>query len=142
MANRTYRYFDGKPLYPFGYGLSYTHFVYSDATYENGAVSVCLRNAGEYASDEVVQVYIKDHDSACAVRNHSLCAFRRVHLAPGEEVTVTLPVLERAFACVDETGRSAVTGKRFTLFVGGGQPDERTAELTGDRCLALSINLA
>ena len=89
-----------------------------------------------------MQVYIKDHDSACAVRNHSLCAFRRVHLAPGEEVTVTLPVLERAFACVDETGRSAVTGKRFTLFVGGGQPDERTAELTGDRCLALSINHA
>ncbi len=141
MENRTYRYFNGEPLYPFGYGLSYTRFEYEGAAYADGAVSVTVRNAGAADADEVVQVYVKDHDSPFAVRNHSLCAFKRVSLKAGEQTVVTLPVRPEAFAAVNGEGERVAQGKRFTLYVGGSQPDARSAELLGQKPLAIEVEM-
>ena len=141
MKNRTYRYFEGEALYPFGYGLSYTKFAYSDATYQNGAVSVSVQNAGTRDADEVVQVYVKDLTSPFAVRNHSLCAFKRVVLAAGESKTVTLPVDAKAFHAIGEDGSPTDLGKRFTLFVGGSQPDARSVQLTGQKPLEIAVEI-
>ena len=141
MENRTYRYYQGEPLFPFGYGLSYTHFSYANARFENGAVSVTVQNTGAYDADEVVQVYVKDHDSPFAVPNHSLCAFARLALAKGEKATVTLPLRDSAFAAVDADGRWCKLGKRYTLYVGGSQPDPRSVALVGQEPLAIEVTL-
>ena len=142
MRNRTYRYYEGEALYPFGFGLSYTRFVYSDARFENGAVHVTVENAGTFDADEVAQVYVRDHDSPYAVRNHSLCAFRRVSLKSGERTALVLPIPDSAFAAVGPDGRPTRLGKRFTLSVGGSQPDARSAALAGVAPLSVEVRLS
>jgi beta-glucosidase len=141
MGNRTYRYFAGEALYPFGYGLSYAKFKYSGASYQNGAVTVTVQNTGDCDGDEVAQVYVKDLDSPFAVKNHSLCAFRRVTLAAGQTKTVTLPVDEKAFRAIGEDGKPTSLGKRFTLYVGGSQHDKRSVQLTGQKPLSINVNI-
>ena len=139
MKNRTYRYFEGEPLYPFGYGLSYGRFAYSGARFANGAVTVTVENVGDRDADEVVQVYVKDLDSPFAVRNHSLCAFKRVTLKAGEKAEVALPVDDGAFAAFDEDGKPTTLGRHFTLYVGGSQPDARSVALTGQKPLVIEV---
>ncbi|MDD3333873.1 MAG: glycoside hydrolase family 3 C-terminal domain-containing protein, partial [Eubacteriales bacterium] len=140
MPGHTYRYFIGKPLYPFGYGLSYTRYAYSDARYEAGRVTVTVKNTGSMDGEETVEVYLKDCDFPAAVPNGSLCAFLRVPLKAGEKKTVSLPIEKKAFETVDERGNRAVTGKRFFLSVGGSQPDARSEELLGQKPLGLEIS--
>jgi len=140
MKNRTYRYYEGEALFPFGFGLSYTRFAYTDAQYENGAVNVTVQNTGDCDGDEVVQVYVKDHDSPFAVLNHSLFAFQRVALGKGEKATVTLPLPERAFQVIDNDGHAVNGGKHFTLYVGGSQPDARSVTLLGKSPQAIEIH--
>ncbi|MBQ2955313.1 MAG: glycoside hydrolase family 3 C-terminal domain-containing protein [Clostridia bacterium] len=141
MTGRTYRYFTGTPLYPFGFGLSYASFAYSDAAYDNGAVSVTVKNTGDCAADEIVQVYIRPEGSKWAVPNHSLCGFARVKLAPGEQKQVSIAIPEKAFCVVNDEGEFVRDASRFTLFVGGSQPDARSVELTGANPLTLTIEL-
>ena len=128
MQGRTYRYFGGTPLYPFGYGLSYTRFGYADlalsaAQLAAGAaltVAVTVRNEGARAGDEVVQAYLAS-DVPQAPRR-ALAAFRRVHLAPGEGRRVEFTLSPRQLSTVDAAGRRAVAAGHYQLFVGGGQP--------------------
>ena len=141
MTNRTYRYFQGEALYPFGYGLSYAQFRYSDASYQNGALTVTVKNTGACDADEVVQVYVKDYDSPFAVKNHSLCAFKRITLGAGQAKTVVLPIDGKAFQAIDDAGKSVQRGKRFTLYVGGSQPDSRSVSLAGQRPLMIDIGI-
>ncbi len=142
MDKRTYRYFDGEVLYPFGYGLSYTQFIYRDARYANGEMTVTVENTGALDGDEVVQVYIKDHDAPFAVRNHSLCAVKRIHLAKGERTQITLPIRKEAFTAVDTEGKRVTQGRRFTLYAGGSQPDRRSAALLGQAPLSVDVTFA
>ncbi|HSK67774.1 MAG TPA: glycoside hydrolase family 3 C-terminal domain-containing protein [Candidatus Limnocylindria bacterium] len=138
MENRTYRYFGGEPLYPFGYGLSYSRCRTSNAVYGNGSVAVDIENQGGMDAEEVVQVYVKN-DHPDAPRNPVLCAFLRVALAPGERKSVRLPLSPLAFTVVGDDGvRREHTGAR-TLYVGTSQPDPRSRELTGQECLTLRI---
>ena len=125
MSGRTYRYFKGEALYPFGFGLSYTNFVYSDPVYdpEKGAVSVKIKNCGIRDAEEVAQVYVKPLEFDAHGLNWSLCAFGRVSLASGEEKRVMLPIPERAFECVTDDGRRIRAGRHFRFYVGGSQPD-------------------
>ena len=90
-----------------------------------------VKNAGTADTDEVVQVYIKDMDSPLAVRNYSLCGFKRVSLKAGEEKTVEFTISNKAMNVVDEEGNRYIEGEHFRLFVGVSQPDKRSAELTG-----------
>ena len=138
MKNRTYRYFEGTPLYPFGYGLSYTCFDYTDAAYDAGAVQVTVHNAGAMDADEVVQVYIAPQ-SPNAPPHASLCAFRRVHVKAGEHVRVSLPLADTAFTVIDETGASVKDTDTFVLTVGGSQGDARSVALMGHAPLMLTV---
>jgi len=128
MKNRTYRYFTGKPAYPFGFGLSYTSFAYSDLKLDKQIkasstqhVSVRVRNAGTATGDEVVQAYLS-YPGQPSAPIHALKSFQRVHLNPGEEKQVDLMLLSRDLAQVDEKGASQVNSGEYELWVGGGQP--------------------
>ena len=96
MEGRTYRYFKGEPLYPFGYGLSYTRFAYSDlqldrtrlSTSDRMKITLKVKNTGERAGDEVVQLYLQPLHAPHARVNKELRGFRRLHLQAGEEQTV------------------------------------------------------
>ena len=144
MKGRTYRYMEVPALYPFGYGLSYTSYEYSGLkTEEDGDgvnVSVTVENRGDWDGDEVVELYIKDLDSEFEVRNHRLAAFKRVALKAGEKKEVTLHLGEKAFQIVDEGGNRRKDGSRFAIYVGGSQPDERSAALLGQKPVETVIN--
>jgi beta-glucosidase len=129
MANRTYRYYTGTPLYPFGYGLSYTRFVYESAQVQGDVLTVTLRNAGGMDGDEVVQIYIHADDSPYKTPNPKLCAFKRVHLHAGETKTVSLELSGDAFDVIDDYGGKVSGGNHFSLWAGGCQPDRRSTEL-------------
>ncbi|HEY3405458.1 MAG TPA: glycoside hydrolase family 3 C-terminal domain-containing protein [Ohtaekwangia sp.] len=124
ISTQTYRYFKGEPLYPFGYGLSYTTFQYEnlniksmEKTNDSIPVSVTVKNTGKLAGDEVVQVYVSSLTEGDRVPIRSLQMFKRIHLQPGEERIVNLILPPTAFL-VD--GKH-VAGK-FEVSVGGGQP--------------------
>jgi beta-glucosidase len=129
MKGRTYRYFTGAPLYPFGHGLSYSRFAYAKLALPKKApvgspvaVSVEVRNAGTVPADEVVQLYLTDADASRPVPIRALKGFRRVSLRPGEKQVVRFSLDERAFSLVGPEGRRLVEPGRFTIAVGGKQP--------------------
>ncbi len=138
MPGHTYRYFEGEALYPFGFGLSYTMFDYSDARYENGAVTVHIRNAGAYDADEIAEVYIGS-DSAFAPPHPALCGFERVSLKAGEDRDVVIALNPDAFTVVNDEGERVPVGGAATLYVGGSQPDGRSVELVGAKPLEIEI---
>ncbi len=131
MTGRTYRYFTGKPLYPFGYGLSYTRFSYADAKWEGDTLTVAVKNTGSVSGGEVVQAYIHANSSPFATKNPKLCAFKRIYLEAGETKTVSLSLPKDSFDVVNEAGEKISGGNDFSLFVGGCQPDPRSLELIG-----------
>ncbi len=128
MTGRTYRYFTGEPLYPFGYGLSYTRFGYSHlstsaASVSEGdtlTVSVDVTNAGEREGDEVAQVYLSANREGYPIRQ--LAAFQRVHLKAGETQQATFKLASAQFTRVLDDGSRTLERGTFTLSVGGGQP--------------------
>lgn len=136
--NRTYRYTTDNILYPFGYGLTYTKMVCSDLSYDDGTAAVTVTNAGEYASGDVVQFYIKDY-SENAVPNVSLCGFKRIYLEKGESAVVSVKLNRSAFESVYENGKREVCGSEFVLYAGTTQPDEKSRMLTGTECLNIKI---
>jgi len=133
MSGRSYRYFEGEVLYPFGYGLSYTTFEYQDLCLSHDLidgpevlrVSCTVKNTGQVSGDEVAQVYLRDEVASVPVPRHSLVGFKRVHLMPGASQDLTFEVQPRQFACVDQDGCWAIEPGTFTLFVDGGQPGTR-----------------
>ncbi len=148
MENRTYKFMKGEALYPFGFGLSYTNFEYSNIvcsqTVNNGenlSVSVDVQNTGSVDSDEVVQVYIKDNEASVRVPKHSLCGFKRIHLRSGEKKTVTFEIDKKAMTIVDEAGKRYIENGEFTLYVGGSQPDKVSEKLSGKKPLEVSFNV-
>jgi beta-glucosidase len=129
MKERTYRYFTGTPLYPFGFGLSYTRFAYAEPQLSTTAlkagdklsVSAVVRNDGDREGDEVVQVYLEAQDDSLAPRR-ALVGFQRVHLAAKESRRVSFELAPRQLSTVDAAGERAVRAGRYRVFVGGGQP--------------------
>jgi beta-glucosidase len=130
MASRTYRYFAGKPLYSFGYGLSYTKFSYSDLNLSTAAIAagqpvgadVTVTNAGKVAGDEVAQIYLKFPDIKGAPRV-ALRGFERIHLDPGASQKVHFDLSPRDLGMVTEDGNPIVAQGDYTVSIGGGQPD-------------------
>ncbi|ADZ84297.1 glycoside hydrolase family 3 C-terminal domain-containing protein [Cellulosilyticum lentocellum] len=133
MQGRTYRYMQEEALYPFGYGLTYGKCRIEEASYDQGSLRVLVHNEVDFKLEEVVQLYIKNLDSEFAVPNHSLCGFKRVSLEAGETKEIQINVSPNAFKVVNEQGEWIQGGKVFELYVGFGQPDERTYALTGMR---------
>ncbi len=148
MVNRTYRYMEEDALYPFGYGLTYGNVEVEEAGFtimpkkeQDFEVEVTLTNRGGTAVEEVVQLYIKDTKSALAVKNYSLCAFRRVALAAEETVKTKLKVQASALEAVDDEGRRVLDSNEFTLYVGISQPDRRSIQLMQSSPVELLIRL-
>ena len=114
------------PLYPFGYGLSYTTFEYKNLRIEGTDVTVDISNTGNLAGDEVVQVYIRDLVASTARPRKQLCAFRRVKDIPaGQTVTVTLPLPRSAFELVNPAMQRMVEPGEFEIQVGASSDDIR-----------------
>jgi beta-glucosidase len=145
MKGRTYRYFKGEVLYPFGHGLSYTTFAYDKPTVSAAAIkagdsvkaAVNVSNTGQRDSDEVVQLYVKKPGD---LANHTLAGFTRIHLKAGETRTVTLDLDARALSLVDDKGVRKVVPGAYTLSLGGGQPGHATTvsaqlSVTGEQVL-------
>ncbi len=140
MENRTYRYMKQDALYPFGYGLSYTDFTYTEAALsgeeigENGLeVSVTVENTGHRTGTETVQVYVKAllEDGFSHVPNAQLKGICKCTLAPGEKQRVCVRLPKKAFALYDEEGRLMLHAGEYRVYVGGQGPDERSTQLTG-----------
>ena len=130
MANRTYRYFSGKPLYAFGYGLSYTGFQYSDLSLQAQTVDagqpliadVTVTNTGKVEGDEVVQAYLK-FPPVKGAPDIALRGFQRIHLEPGASQKVHFELKGRDLGMVTEDGDPIVAQGDYTISIGGGQPD-------------------
>ena len=144
MKGRTYRYLDRKPLYPFGYGLTYGNVKVKEvqvSTEDGVSLQIQVKNEGIRATEDVVEVYIKNLESAYAVKNHSLCGFARVELEPGEEKKIEISIPESAFMVIDDSGEKRRDGNRFRLSAGTSQPDERSFELTGIHPVEVEIEI-
>ena len=133
MANRTYRYFEGEALYPFGFGLSYTHFAAANAELgregDQETAAVDVTNDGDRDGDAVVQVYA-ECKSPDAPKHPRLCGFRRVSLKAGETKRVTVP-LDRLSRTVVNGAGERVTAEQVVFHVGLNQPDALSIRLTG-----------
>jgi beta-glucosidase len=129
MEGRTYRYFGGDPLFPFGHGLSYTTFEYGELVLpasvqagEEVQLSVELRNTGPVAGEEVVQLYLTDLEASAPVPIRSLQGVERVLLEPGEARTVSFTLDARQLSLIDSDWERVVEPGTFEVSVGGKQP--------------------
>jgi beta-glucosidase len=134
FKDRTYRYFTGKPLWGFGYGLSYSKFTYgpvklSASTLKAGdpvTATVTVTNNGTMSGDEVVEAYLKTPQEGGPI--HSLVAFDRVTIGPGASKDVTLKIDPRSLSSVDDQGNRSILAGKYTLTLGGAQPEETQAK--------------
>lgn len=148
MEGRTYRYFKRKPLYPFGYGLSYTSFTYKNLdiaetvnTGDSLIVKIDVTNNGSISGEEVTQLYITHIDKEPYLPLRSLKGFTRVSLSPGETKTLTFVLLPRDLATFNDFGECTIRQGKIRLCVGGGQPGfgasvlEKVIYMKGDTIL-------
>jgi beta-glucosidase len=137
MKGRTYRYFEGKPLYPFGYGLSYTTFAYKGLvmpkTVKAGdplVANVTVTNTGKVEGDEVAQLYLSfPNVSGAPLR--ALRSFKRVHLKPGESQKVRFELKDRDLSMVSEAGEPIIAEGKYSVSIGGGQPNTGAPAVAG-----------
>ncbi len=140
MEGRTYRYYRGEPLYPFGFGLSYGDCEVTGLSADRLSAEVRVVNRGKRDTEDVLQLYLHDEKSPLAPPNPILCGFKRIFLAAGEEKTITVPIGEAAFTVVDDTGARVPGSGEWTVYAGFGGPDARTEKLLGRKALAVQIH--
>ncbi len=148
MADRTYRYFRGKPLYGFGYGLSYSRFGYSNLRLPSQSiragdavtVAVDVTNLSQRAGDEVVELYLTQPRSALTPLR-TLGGFKRIHIQPGQTAHVELSLTPRTLGQVNEKGERIIVPGAYEVALGGTQPGETTGGVTGTFTVAGSMTL-
>lgn len=149
MKNRTYRYIEDEPLYPFGYGLTYGKTILSNLKVDKDIVrdgdiiniSVEIENQSDWELEEVIQVYVRVKGTEHEVLNHKLCAFKRVNLSKGEKKIVSLDVKAANMKVVDNNGNRIFDGEKAVIYVGTSQPDNRSKELTGQEVCSVELSL-
>ncbi len=137
MKGRTYRYFTGDPLYPFGFGLSYTSWAVTSAEIKEGRIIAEVENTGKMDGDAVVQVYVRC-DSPDAPAFPRLCGFARATVAAGEKKAVDVKLDKLTDTVVNEAGERVKAG-HMTFYVGMSQPDEKSVRMCGVRPVELKI---
>jgi beta-glucosidase len=138
MKGRTYRYFSDKPLYPFGFGLSYTNFTYSSIKLPSSSIKAGdpvtiegdVKNTGSAAGDEVVELYLTQ-PKASDTPIRLLAGFTRVHLGPGQSIHVDLTIDPRSIAQVDSKGTRVILPGDYMVSLGGAQPGGAASVQTG-----------
>ena len=140
MKGRTYRYFEGEPLYPFGYGLSYTTFKYEDLKLpkkikagEPVSVKVKVTNTGKRAGEEVVQLYLKDEEASTPRPKIQLEGFKRIQLNAGESKIMEFEITARQFSMIGENDKRVIEKGWFTVYLGGGQPGVKDSNAISGR---------
>lgn len=148
MANRTYRYFTGTPLWPFGYGLSYTTFAYSGLEVPSKAIAgsevkvkVTVTNTGKMTGDEVVQLYLTDEKASSPRPLRQLEGFTRITLKPGESRVVEFTLRPEQFSMINSRDSRVIEPGWFTLSAGGGQPGTDADKLGCTQVLTTRIRL-
>jgi len=139
MKNRTYRYMENVALYPFGYGLSYTKFEYTNLIKNKNEIKlgetfqfkITVKNIGRCESEETVQLYLKDVDASVIVPKYELKGIKKINLNPGQERQLEFELTPRQMALIDNDGNCILEPGVFQVFVGGSQPDDRSLMLTG-----------
>ncbi len=146
LKNRTYRYYTGKPLWGFGYGLSYSKFSYTPvkvsptvAAGKPVTATVTVRNTSTHPGDEVVEAYLKTPQADGPT--HSLVAFERVHLNAGESREVTLNIAPRSLSSVDDKGERSILSGKYHLSIGSTQPEETSAKSEADFSVTGTVTL-
>ena len=129
MKERTYRYFTGEVLYPFGFGLSYTTWKISGGKKDGDTIKAEITNTGRMAGDAVVQVYVHC-DSKDAPVHPRLCGFTRISVAAGETKTVSIPLDRLTDTVVNDQGER-IRADRMTFYIGMSQPDEKSVKMSG-----------
>jgi beta-glucosidase len=149
MKGRTYRYMEEEPLYPFGYGLSYTVFKYAHLsiidrelnTAEDKAIRVTVEveNSGARTGEEVVQLYVKDVQASVPIPHLELKGVKRIILEPGQKEKVEFVLSQRQLALIDEEGNCRLEPGEFQIYVGGRQPDDRSGRLANTAILETTL---
>lgn len=130
-------------LYPFGYGLSYTHFEYAEILLSKSVIhagesiqcSVIVKNNGPFDSLETVQLYLKDVEASVEVPKWQLQGIRKVSLKAGETIKVQFMITPRQMAMINGEGKYILEPGVFQVYLGGSQPDSRSERLTGSKVL-------
>lgn len=149
MTNRTYRYMEVDPLFPFGFGLSYTDFEFSNleidktaiTSNENVQVTVDVQNTGDFFGEEVIQLYITDDEASTITPKHALKGFQRVALDPGEQKKISFILTPQAFSLVRDDGSSVVEPGSFTVSIGSSTPSKRSMELGAPKFLQRKLEV-
>lgn len=149
MEGRTYRYMKAEPLYPFGFGLSYTTFEYSDVKLSNTSITrdqsvkaeAVVRNTGGYEGEEVVQLYITDLKASVRVPLQSLKGVKRVRLKPGESTKVGFNITPKMLEIINEKGESVLETGDFKIAIGGSLPSARSVELGASKHVETILTL-
>jgi beta-glucosidase len=148
MKNRTYRYMTAEALYPFGFGLSYTKFEYNrikvNSSIKGGdsvSCSTTVKNIGKRASEETVQLYLKDVEASVEVPKWSLKGIKKVNLKPGEQIEVQFTLTPRQLALIDNDGKAVLEPGKYEIYIGGNQPDTRSERLTGTKVQKASFEV-
>ena len=137
MKGRTYKYMDAEPMYPFGYGLSYTNFDYSDIKLSQDKVkkgksleaSIKVTNTGEVAAEEVVQLYISDEETSVEAPKYQLFGVKRISLEPGTSQQINFEITPEMMELVNEEGGRILEKGAFKVYIGGSTPSKRNIEL-------------
>ncbi len=137
MAGRTYKYMEQEPMYPFGFGLSYTKFEYGKASLEASSikrnratkVTCTVKNIGALAGEETVQLYITDQEASNKAPLFTLSGIQKIELKPGEEKNISFEILPEMLELVLENGEKVIEKGSFEIFIAGSVPTERALDL-------------
>ncbi|MCX2680250.1 glycoside hydrolase family 3 C-terminal domain-containing protein [Galbibacter sp. EGI 63066] len=149
MEGRTYKYMDEDPMYPFGFGLSYSSFSYgtmdvSSETIAEGeelSVKVKVTNDGRYDAEEVVQLYISDLEASVRIPNFQLQGTQRVHLQAGNSEEVNFKITPEMLELVNNEGKRVLEKGEFKIYLGGSSPMKRSLELGASKLAEAVVTL-